>query len=53
MPQKPSVTGTNAIHILLNKRHWGQPMPGHLKAKEEAVKVKAPQEHKSKQNHRL
>ncbi|KAI0271759.1 hypothetical protein BGY98DRAFT_937057 [Russula aff. rugulosa BPL654] len=42
MPQKPPVTGANAIPILLNKRRWGQPTPGHLEAKEEVVKTKIP-----------
>ncbi|KAI0272803.1 hypothetical protein BGY98DRAFT_936644 [Russula aff. rugulosa BPL654] len=39
--QKPPVTGANAIPILLNKRRWGQPTPGHLEAKEEVVKTKS------------
>ena len=42
MPQKPPVTGANAIPILLNKKRWGQPTPGHLEAKEEVVKTKVP-----------
>ena len=42
MPQKPPVTGTNAIPIPLDKRCWGQPMPGHLEAQEEVVKMKVP-----------
>ena len=42
MPQKLPVTGANAIPILLNRRRWGQPTPGHLEAKEEVVKMKVP-----------
>ena len=40
MPQKPLATGANATLVPLNKRHWGQPMPGHLEAKEEVVEMK-------------
>jgi hypothetical protein len=42
MPQKPPVTGANAIPIPLDKRRWGRPMPGHLEAQEEVVKTKVP-----------
>ena len=42
MSQKPPVTGANAIPIPLDKRRWGQPMPSHLEAQEEAVKTKVP-----------
>ena len=40
MPQKPLATGANATLIPLNKRHWGQPMPDHLEAKEKVVETK-------------